>query len=171
MRLSGAIFAGLLAAAALVATSGAASAEDPSPTWTPAPISDDPSVEDNPTDATAANRTLIEAGQHPGPQAESGVHPLTAAAPDWALSCPNRSWCVWTGINGTGYRAAPTGNVRTFSATFRNNDWSAYNNGTSGASVAVYDLTSYRGHLYSQPQYHAWGYLNPGGRGESMRWI
>ncbi|WP_084196092.1 peptidase inhibitor family I36 protein [Streptosporangium amethystogenes] len=163
MRLLKLVSAGLLAGAVLGGTPAAAYA-DPVPAWTPAPISDDPAVQDNPTDATATNKALRESGQ----LAENS---LAALAPDWALSCPIGSWCVWTNINGTGYRAAPSGNVPSFSSTFANNDWSAYNNGTSGASVAVYDLTGRVGHLYTQPQYYAWGYLNPGGQGNSSYWL
>jgi Peptidase inhibitor family I36 len=177
MRWTTLVSAGLLAGVVLGGTPAIAFAES-SPGWTPARISDDPAVKDNPTDATATNEALIKAGKLTAPKlVASNSKPgdftvdSQAATPAWALSCPVGSWCVWTEINGTGYRAAPAGNVSTFTSTFRNNDWSAYNNGTSGASVAVYDLPSYVGNLYVQGQYYAWGFLNPGGQGESMRWI
>ncbi|MFX4286479.1 peptidase inhibitor family I36 protein [Janibacter sp. G349] len=78
------------------------------------------------------------------------ITPAVASSADTASysDCPSGNFCVWTGGYATGDWWGSDTNARVWNNTLANNDDTAYNNGTSGLAVLVYD-----GGWYNDPHY------------------
>jgi hypothetical protein len=88
-----------------------------------------------------------------------------------AITCASTRFCAWTGNDFTGTKVSWEFSDNSWSSPIRNNDDSAYNNGTSGLVVRSYTDDGYNGTvIVCLPRGWAVDFVTPDDNGESHRW-